>query len=228
MKIGIAVLCRYNSSRLPGKVLLEIAGKPVLQHIIDRLRRLEPTRPIVVTTSEEKSDDPIAVYCQKQGIDYFRGSLTDVAARFLAVSRQYHWDYVVRINGDNLFVDLEALELMLNRAESGRYDFISSVKDRTFPFGMSIEIARTDFYADIVDRMDQERHREHVTLYLYDHPQEGRRFYHYNTRYPGVSGRQMAIDTREDFEQAEKILDRLGDRSDRYDLGDLAKILETI
>lgn len=228
MTIGIAILCRYNSSRLPGKVLMSIGGKQVLQHIIDRLQLLEPSRPVVVATSEENSDDPIAAYCKKQGIDYFRGSLTDVAGRFLAVAQYYDWDYIVRINGDNLFIDLDSLGLMLEKAEHGQYDFISSVKDRTFPFGMSIEIVRTDFYAELVKQLELDKYREHVTLYLYDHPESGTRFYHYNTRYPNLSGRQMAIDTPEDFESAQQVLDRLGDRSADYDLGDLAKILETI
>ncbi|PHN07569.1 cytidylyltransferase domain-containing protein [Flavilitoribacter nigricans] len=228
MTIGIAVLCRYSSSRLPGKVLMPIGGKPVLQHIIDRLQKLEPHRPVVVATSEESSDDAIAAYCEKQGIDYFRGSLTDVAGRFLSLARQFDWDYVVRINGDNLFIDLEALQFMIEKADTGQYDFVSSVKDRTFPFGMSIEIVRTAFYANIVAQMTEDRHREHVTLFLYDHPELGARCYHFNTTYPGLSGLQMAIDTRADFERAEQILDRLGDRSESYDLGDLAKILQNL
>lgn len=228
MNIGIAVLCRYSSSRLPGKVLMPIGGKPVLQHIIDRLQLLEPSRPIVVATSRERSDDRIADYCEKQGFDYFRGSLTDVAGRFLALAQEFQWDYVVRINGDNLFIDLEALQFMIGKAESGSYDFISSVKDRTFPFGMSIEVVRTDFYAAVVDKMELDKYREHVTLYLYDYPELGTRYYHYNRTHPQLSGRQMAIDTTADFERAQQVLERLGDKADRYDLGDLAEILETL
>lgn len=228
MKIGIAVLCRYSSTRLPGKVLKPMAGKPLLQHILNRLDQLEPRRLVVVATSEDSSDDAIANYCTGQRIDYFRGSLTNVADRFLQVALKYDWDYIVRINGDNLFVDLEALQHLLEKAETGDYDFLTTVKGRTFPFGMSIEIVRTDFYANVVKQLEEEKYREHVTLYLYDHPGEGERYYLYNTKYPGLSGKQMAIDTPEDFARASRILDRLAPNQYRYSLGDLAKIYEDL
>lgn len=228
MKIGIAILCRYSSTRLPGKVLMPIAGKPLLQHILDRLNRLDPQRSLVVATSEESSDDPIADYCEQHQIDYFRGNLTNVADRFLQVALKYEWDFIVRINGDNLFVDLEALQHLLEKAESGAYEFLSTVKGRTFPFGMSIEIVRRDFYEGIVGRLEEEKYREHVTLYLYEHPEEGQRYYLYNTNYPGLSGKQMAIDTPEDFARAVKIMDRLQAEDYRYTLGTLAKIYEDL
>ncbi|MCB0634099.1 MAG: NTP transferase domain-containing protein [Saprospiraceae bacterium] len=228
MKIGIAVLCRYSSSRLPGKVLKIIAGKPLLQHIVDRLGQLEPERPVVVATSEESSDDPIAEYCRQHQIEYFRGSLANVADRFFQVALKYDWDYIVRINGDNLFIDLEAMQYLLEQAEKGHYDFLSTVKGRTFPYGMSIEIARTDFYGEVIRQIAEEKYKEHVTLYLYDHPEEGERHYLYNTRFPGLSGRQMAIDTQEDFARATRIMDRLAPVGYQYTLGDLAKIYDEL
>jgi spore coat polysaccharide biosynthesis protein SpsF len=228
MKIGIAVLCRYSSTRLPGKVLKPIAGKPLLQHIIDRLKQLQPERLVVVATSEESSDDPIAEYCREHQIEYFRGSLANVADRFFQVALKYDWDYIVRINGDNLFVDLEALQHLLEEAGTGRYDFLSTVEGRTFPFGMSIEIVRTDFYQKVLQELQEEKYREHVTLYLYDYPKVGERYYFYNTKFPGLSGKQMAIDTPEDFARAVQIMSRLEIAAYQYTLGDLAKIYEDL
>lgn len=228
MTIGIAVLCRYSSSRLPGKVLMPIEGSPLLQHILNRLQQLSPVRPVVVATSLAESDDVIAAYCKERGIDYFRGSLTDVAGRFLAVAKASGWEYIVRINGDNLFIDLEALQAMLEKAETGQYDFISNVKDRTFPFGMSIEIVKTAFYESLMHQMNLEKYREHVTLYLYEHPGLGRRYYHYNRDYASLRGQQMAIDTAADFERASKIMACLKGRRGKYTLGDLAEILKEL
>ena len=83
MKIGFVIICRYNSSRLPGKILMEINGKSILQYIIERLSLVVPENNIVVATSEEKTDNPIAEYCIKNKINVFRGSLDNVALRFL-------------------------------------------------------------------------------------------------------------------------------------------------
>lgn len=226
MSLGIIILSRYSSSRLPGKVLMPIAGKPLLAHITDRLQRISPTYPLLVATSADPSDDAIANFCRQQQLRCFRGSLEDVAGRFLAAARQEGWEYAVRINGDNLFVDLEALQKMTTMAETGQYDFISNVPDRTFPYGMSIEIVRVDFYEEVYAQLSDDHYREHVTLYLYDHPELGRRYYHYNTRYPELAGKKLAVDTPADLIRAEGILQHLP--ADRYTLADLAAIAQDL
>ena len=81
MKIGIIVLCRYNSSRLPGKILLKISGKTILQHIIDRLLCIKGGYPICVATSSEIDDKPIIDYCKGNNINFFDGSKKNVASR---------------------------------------------------------------------------------------------------------------------------------------------------
>lgn len=228
MKLGIVILSRYSSSRLPGKVLLPIAGKPLLAHITDRLQRLPATFPLIVATSDAASDDPIADFCRQRDLPCYRGSLTDVAGRFLAAAREQDWDYAVRINGDNLFIDLEAFEEMAGRALSGQYDFISNVPERSFPYGMSIEMVQVDFFQKIYEQLTDERYREHVTLYLYEHPDIGRRYYHYNTHYPALSGKRLAVDTAADLIRTERLVQQLGAAWERYTLKDLAALANNI
>lgn len=208
MKVGIVLLCRYNSRRLPGKILREIGGRTVLGHILDRIRRASPDVPVVVATSVDPTDDPIALYCRRAGLDCFRGPLEDVAGRFLGCAEQHGWDYAVRINGDNLFLDPDTLAAMLAIVGTGAFDVVTNVPGRTFPRGMSVEAVRTAFYADAMRGVTDPGHREHVTSWLYDNPDVGRRYLYENRVCPQAAGLQLALDTPEDLELASRIVER--------------------
>ena len=205
MKVGIIILCRYNSTRLPGKILREINGSTILELIVEKIKRVAPNYPIVVATSISKSDDPIFEHCHKLRVPCFRGELDDVADRFLKCSEFYSWDYAVRINGDNLFVDSETLLEMLAISKLNIFDLVTNVPGRTFPFGMSIEIIKTSFFREFINEMQDAKYREHVTLYFYDNPQLGNTYTHVNEKYPQAAGLNFAIDTENDFEKASKI-----------------------
>ncbi len=220
MNIGAIILCRYNSSRLPGKILKEIRGKTILQHIVDRLGLVNGLK-IIVATSEESTDDIIEDYCDKNNIPCYRGSLQNVAERFLNAGQSQDLDYAIRINGDNLFINLENLEDMIAKVRSNPIDFYSNVRGRTFPYGMSIEILNLKFYQDLMVKINNEYYREHVTIYLYENEDIGKRKYFYNNAHPEVQGKRLAIDEKEDLQQAEKILSLLGDRYNNYTFEEL-------
>lgn len=206
MKVGAVVICRYNSSRLPGKILREINGKPLLQYIIERLALVKGLDDLVIATSEESTDDPIAEYCAQHGLKCFRGSLNNVAERFLHCAEAYHFDYAIRINGDNLFADARVITEMIEVARKGDYDLVTNVKNRTFPKGMSVEIVKTSFYRAVFSTLNTAYYQEHVTIYFYENEDSGHFYYHYNTSLPEASGVQLAIDTEEDYRLAEQIL----------------------
>jgi spore coat polysaccharide biosynthesis protein SpsF len=203
MTRGVVILCRYNSTRLPGKILIDIDGKPVLQHIIDAISDL--TLNFVVATSEASTDEPIVDYCEKNEIPYFRGNLPNVAKRFMDAAAFCGFDYAVRINGDNLFVNMEVLEKMLNIKDIENIDLLTNVPGRTYPFGMSAEMVRMDFYQKHYQYFN-DSHKEHVTLYFYDNPEIGQRLEIKNDKVPNASGLNLAIDTAEDLKRAKFIL----------------------
>lgn len=225
---GIVILCRYSSSRLPGKILKEIAGQPILYHIYQRLSSAFPSEQLVVATSEEASDDPIAEFCERHQINCFRGSLNHVAQRFYEAAAARNWEYAVRINGDNLFIDTNTLETMMDQFQAGGYDFVSNVPGRTFPYGMSIEIVGVPFFKEILAKIQELRHQEHVTLYLYDHETVGKRHYVVNEEVQTLQGAKFAIDEQKDFDFATKLMTSLGDRKYTYNLEDLARLVEGI
>jgi len=228
MKIGAIILCRYRSKRLHGKILKEIQGKAILSHIIYKLQKTNSHLNIVVATSTEESDDIIADHCTELDISCYRGDINNVAERFLQCAEFYHFDYTIRINGDNLFLDPFIIDQMIIQLGRQNYDFISNVPERTFPYGMSVEILNTNFFASILPQFDDEKYYEHVTLYLYEHEELGKRHYFYNSICPGLKGINLAIDNENDFQLAEKIYNKLSHLNGDFGLEELCKIKEFI
>lgn len=183
---------------------------------------------IVVATSIEETDDPIWKFCAENNILCYRGALDNVAERFMLCAGKYSFDYATRINGDNIFVDIPTLKEITRLAETGSYDFISNVKDRTFPRGMSIETVRTSYFEECYGQFENEGHYEHVTLFLYQNDSGKNHYYHYNDICPEAAGVQMAIDTEEDFALVEKIIDNFTADHTMYGLKEIFAIRKRI
>ena len=228
MNIGMIILCRYDSSRLHGKILRPINGKPILAYIYERLRMVSDVAHVVVATSDEPSDDLIVQYCQDQGIPFYRGPKNNVALRFLECAEHFDFDFCTRINGDNLFTDPETLNEMLEIAKSDRYDFISNVVGRTFPRGMSIEIVRVDFYRSALRQFDNLEYFEHVTLYFYHHENYGRQYHFKNQVCPKAGNLQFAVDTQSDFDLVEKIVSRMKDVHTQYSFSEIYSLFKEV
>ena len=228
MKVGAVIIARYNSSRLYGKVLKPLHGIPAIEHTYNRLKKILPDENIVLATSQESTDDPIAEFAAKKNWNCFRGSLENAAERFLLAGEAQNWDYLIRTNGDNIFIDLHCMSEMISEANSGEYDFLSNVKDRTYPKGMSVEIVRRDFYSKHFDKINASPdYREHVTLALYQNDWGKTKFF-YNTKVEDIQGIQLALDTAEDFEHIDKMISILGEKYEDYNLQDIKEAYEQL
>lgn len=224
-EIGAVILSRFSSSRLPGKALLKIEGKTVLTYIIERLLIVFKKDQLVIATSEEYSDDPIVEYAMQQGISCFRGSLNNVAERFLLAAKSKGWEFGVRINGDNIFVDSNVLSNMCEIALTNTYDFVSNVKGRTFPKGMSIEIVRLNHYEDSLKTINSSiQYQEHVTSYLYENDIDKRYYYYLNAIAPEAAGLQLALDTQEDFDRSARIIKQFTRHQATYNMKEILQI----
>lgn len=224
-KTGIVILSRFSSSRLPGKALLKIKGKPVLSYIIEKVEQVVSNERIIVATSTEASDNAIVEFAEGYGVSCYRGSLENVAKRFYEASRNLECQYACRINGDNIFLDIHVLQQMLEKAQTGEYDFLSNVKDRTFPKGMSVEIVNLNYYRKLLPEINANAYyREHVMVYLYDTLEKRRHFYLKNTAMPDAGGLQLALDTPEDFNRASWIIDNIDIPHYQISMRELLKI----
>lgn len=227
-KVGAVVLSRFSSNRLRGKALIEIQGKPVLLCIVERLREVLSEEKIIVATSLESSDDPIFNFCNQENIRCFRGSLENVAERFHQASLQLNVGYVARINGDNIFMDIPLMREMVKLTEEARAPFISNVKGRTYPKGMSIEIVEVDHYQKLLPAINKNAdYKEHVTLYLYDHERSDYRFV-YNSKNNDFAGFQLALDTEEDLARTEMIFSFFEKPHTFYNMMEIFAILKQI
>ena len=227
-KVGIVVLARLNSSRLPGKALMEINGKKVIEYIVERLLQVVDKEDIVLATSNEQSDDALAEHVSSIGIKTYRGSLNNVARRYYEAAKAQKWDYAIRINGDNIFVDIPLLKTVVELSKSGKYSFISNVKDRTFPKGMSIESVELNHYSEVLPKIEaSEYYQEHVTLYLYEIAERKNYHFIYNDKFPEAAGLQMALDTREDFERTQELINRFQSFHYYYNLAEIFQLIQT-
>lgn len=171
------VQARLGSTRLPGKVLLELGGRCVLRWVVGRLRRSERLDSVVVATGDGSADDAIAARCGDWGVPVFRGSNSDVLGRFVACSRTFGADLVVRVNADNPLVDPAHVDALVAAHASAACDYASyRLSD-----GRPVMLAGVSFFAETISRACLERadaivrdpfEREHVTLGIYRRPDE--------------------------------------------------------
>ena len=209
MNIGIIVLCRFNSSRLPGKILSSINDKPLITYIIERLSISKYNANIVVATSSNETDQPIYNHCLQNKITCYRGSLENVSERFLNCAIHHGFDYAVRINGDNLFTDPSLIDNYCDLAISGGFDLISNVPNRTYPSGMSIEVVKVSFLRKAISNFDRDKYKEHVTLYFYENLTFGKFKFVENNDLPEAKGLKLAIDHLFDLNLAANLIKRM-------------------
>ncbi|MBZ0166270.1 MAG: NTP transferase domain-containing protein [Candidatus Omnitrophica bacterium] len=201
----VILQARMNSQRLPGKVLKEVQGKPLLQYTIDRLRQsLHPLR-IVVATSDETSDDPVAAYCRGNEIEVFRGELENVAARYRAVIQHYQLPAFVRVTGDSPLIDSQLIDAGIDSFATGQFDLVTNVYPRSFPKGQSFEVLRAETFLEAVPLMRDAAQREHVTQYFYQNA-GNYRIYNVASNTGNFSEENLSVDTADDFERFRQVI----------------------
>jgi spore coat polysaccharide biosynthesis protein SpsF len=166
MKRVIVVQARVTSRRLPGKVLMGIAGRPMLAQQIQRLRECKMADEIVIATTTNGTDDPIIELARQEEIAWFRGSEHDVLARFVGAARQARADVIVRVTADCPLIDPQVTDRVINElvCHAAECDYASNVLQRTYPRGLDAEALFWDTLLRI-DRLAQSKAaREHVTI----------------------------------------------------------------
>jgi len=193
-----------GSRRLPGKVLREVAGKPILQYLLERLGRCRYLNAVMVCTSSETVDTPIADFCRKQGVACHRGSLSDVAGRFKDALGQYPFDGFVRVSGDSPLLDQHLVDRGLQIFRKGGFEVVTNNLVRTYPSGQTVEILQTDTFLQGYQRMSEEADFEHVTRFFYRNCRDYRVFNF--TSDQDYSRLHFSIDTPEDIDTFARIV----------------------
>ena len=164
--IGI-IQARMGSKRLPGKTLKLMNGKPMLEHLVYNTKKSNYVNKFIIATSDKPEDDAIECFCKKKKIDFFRGSERNVLSRFKNIAEKYKPKLIVRLTGDNPFVESKLLDFMLKKYFSNYkgYDYVSNVENSNFPYGLYIEIFTIEAL-NIASEKSMPRDFEHVTMYI--------------------------------------------------------------
>ena len=154
MKTGIILLARMGSSRLPGKVMLDLCGKPVLEQIICRLKKIKLAEELVVATTVNTKDNAIVSLCEHLGVSYYRGSEENVLDRCIQAAEAYDLDVIVRLGADTPFIDWEIIEDMLRlfffEYENGNHlEYLSNNLKRSFPLGLDADVMTKNAFVRI-------------------------------------------------------------------------------
>jgi len=221
--VCVIIQARMNSERLSGKVMRKIGGVPVVGILLDRLKQ---TRlPIVLATSTNEENDPLAEYVSSRGVAVYRGSEDNVLERYYIVARDAKADVVVRLTGDNPLIDRELLCNCVKEyieREDGRA-YISTGLSKTYPLGMSIEVFGFELLSEAYRNAKHSSEYEHVTPYMHQNipgdihivkPDMGISKYHY----------RMTIDTVEDFEFARVLIEDY--RCNELCLDEIIKVID--
>jgi spore coat polysaccharide biosynthesis protein SpsF len=226
MKYLVTIEARMRSSRLPGKVLKPILGRPMLALMVERLQHARTIDGIVVATTENPSDDPIAKLADELGVGCFRGSEEDVLARVLGAARHYRADVIVETTGDCPLNDPAIIDKVVSDYRIGGADFVSNTLEYSTPIGTDVRVFSTDSLAEI-DRISQDpADREHVSLHYWEHPEKYRLRNVKTELPPGATDLRLTVDTPEDFELVRRVFEELYPVKPIFSLADILDLFQ--
>lgn len=227
MKIVAVVAARMTSSRLPGKVLLPIVGVPVLAHCVKRIQQSRYIHEVVIATTMNESDNDIVSLARELKVSFYRGSEEDVLARTLEAAQSVKADVIVQITSDCPLIDKDTIDQVITHFLEHPYlHYVHNQQIRTYPLGFSVEVFRTKDLEKIASITNDPAHREHVSLYFYEHPE----LYHlsnveapYFLRHPSY---RLTLDTSEDYRVIHTIFESLYPQNEYFTLYDIIRYLQ--
>ena len=202
------IQARMSSTRLPGKVLKEISGKPMLFYCLYRLKESKTLDKIVVATSDHKDDDVIEEYCRAENIEVYRGSLEDVLSRYVNCAKKYpEYDTIVRVTADCPLIDPKVVDKVVSVFLKEKVDYVSNVLKETFPDGIDAEVFTRESLLLSDEEAKLHSEREHVTLYI----RNNLKFKKLNVENDtDMSRYRLTVDNPEDFEVISFLIENYG------------------
>lgn len=226
MKTVIIVQARMTSTRLPGKVLKTVSDKTLLEYQIERLRRVRRADEIVIATTINDTDDPIAKLCHSLGVPCYRGSEHDVLARYYEAAKLHHADVVVRVTSDCPVIDPMVVDETIRfYIDHGLvYDYVSNALTQSYPYGMATEVFSFRVLEEAHREARTEPEREHVTPFIYTRPARYRIGHMVHPE--NHSHHRWTVDTPEDFDLVKRIIEALYPVKPAFDTQDILALLE--
>lgn len=226
-KVVAIIEARMTSSRLPGKMLLPLCGKSVLEHLIERVQRINQLDAIVIATTWKSSDDPIQQLVDKLGVNCYRGSEDDVLGRVLGAAKTFNADFIVEITGDCPLLDPEIAEQCIDDFFRLKVDY-GVVPASDFPSGTAVQI----FPTAVLSQVDKEfpenpDAREHVSLPIYSQPERYKLYRMQAEKKLNRPDLRLDLDTSEDYELIKRIFEALYPIKSDFCLEDVIEFIES-
>jgi len=224
-RVAAAIQARMGSSRVPGKAMLEFGGKPMLWHLIDRLRRVPGLETIVLATTADPRNDPMVAYAAAQGIPAVREPVEDdLAGRIAKVFDLVGTDHLLKVGGDCPLIDPDLLDRMVRTAVATDGDFVSNRVKWSYPLGLSADVVSRRGTRWCHENLVRAEERELFALYLRDHPAQFRVVSIEND--VDLSHHGWTVDTPEDVVFMRDIFDALYVDGQVFKMNDVLAYLE--
>lgn len=221
------VQARLRSTRLPGKALLDIAGRPMLAHVLARAAAISNVGATVLATTVNREDDALEELARSMRLPCIRGSTNDVLDRFHSAALGYPAEAIVRISADCPLIDPDVSALVVGEylSREGKVDYVSNVQPPTFPDGLDTEILSTASLERAWREAKRPSDREHVTTYIRDRPNEFR--LHSIVHTPSLAAHRWTVDEPADLEFVRAVYDALApDGSRVFGMAEVLELLE--
>ena len=228
-KILIIIQARRGSSRLPDKILLPLAEKPLLVRMYERVDSSNTKKEIVVATTTDENDDEVVKLCRSNNINFFRGHPADLLDRHYKAASEYEADIVVKIPSDCPLICPDVIDQVLEFYLNNRndFDFVSNLHPATFPDGNDVEVMSFKTLETAWKEADKDFEREHTTPYIWERPEKFRLGnVEWDTGLDLSMSHRFTIDYKEDYEFIKRIYDELYDSHNIFTLCDIMMLLD--
>ena len=203
MSIIAIIQSRMTSERYPGKMLAPFLGKPVIAHVVDKIKISKVNPKIILATSENHTDDPLVLYAKYLGIEVVRGSHDDVFGRFISALKKFKCDAFFRVCGDSPLLLPSLFDKAVSIFIQAEYDLVTNVFPKTFPDGMSIELIKTQTFIEVEKKIKNKKDQEHITQYFYSKNKEFK-IHNIECSKPFNSNLKLTLDKLEDLKKLEE------------------------
>jgi spore coat polysaccharide biosynthesis protein SpsF len=224
-RIVASIEARMSSTRLPGKVLMKLAGQPMLGHIIDRLRASQYIHEVVVATTTNQADEAIVNFCLQKGVLYFRGSEEDVLGRVVDAGRFARADLLVEITGDCPLTDPLVVDDVIRSFLESDADYCSNgLDEKTYVRGLDVEVYPLAVLEEVESLANEPSAREHVSYYIYTHPEKFVLKSAACSIPPEAAKLRLTVDCSEDFRLADEIYKDLYSQNKMFGIAEVMEL----
>lgn len=223
----VIVQARMGSTRLPGKIMKDLDGKPLLVRMINRLTKAKKPDKIVVATSNLIEDDEIVNLCKRENFEYFRGSSNDLLDRHYQCAKKFDAKIISKIPSDVPLIDPFVVDLVFDFFEKNKFDYVSNLHPPSFPDGFDVEIFSFDVLKNAWQNSQKNYEREHTTPYIWENP---KKFSIGNVLMPGgqdLSQKyRLTIDYKEDYQVIKDVFSNLYPQNPAFSYIDIINFLQ--